>query len=240
MTSLDRLLESYRTAAISERDKGTAFEKLVAAWLIADPVQSKRFARVELWSDWARRRELDRTDTGIDLVGTLRDGGFAAVQCKFFDMKRRIRKEDIDTFISASAKPAFAERLIVETTDMPWTPNAETMLRGQTIPTALIGLRALRESRVDWSAFAATGDIGRPEPKNLRQDQVEALEVVRAGLADADRGKLIMACGTGKTLTGLRIAEKLAGSSGHVLFLVPSLALMAQTVREWCADTLVS
>ena len=166
MTSLDRLLESYRTAAISERDKGTAFERLVAAWLVADPVQSKRcFAQVELWSDWARRRELDRTDTGIDLVGTMYDGGFAAVQCKFFDADRRIRKEDIDTFISASAKPAFAERLIVETTDMPWSPHAETMRHGQTIPTAVIGLRTLRESQVDWSAFAATGDTGRPDPK---------------------------------------------------------------------------
>ena len=239
MSPLDRLLESYRSAAISERDKGTAFERLVAAWLVADPVQSKRFAHVELWSDWARRRELDRTDTGIDLVATLHDGGYAAVQCKFFDSHRRIRKEDIDTFISASAKPAFAERLIVETTDMPWSPNAETMLHGQAIPTAVIGLRALRESQVDWSAFAATGDIGRPDPKNLRQDQVEALEAVQTGLADADRGKLIMACGTGKTLTGLRIAEELSGSGGHVLFLVPSLALMAQTVREWCADALV-
>ena len=239
MNPLDRLLDSYRAAAISERDKGTAFEKLVAAWLVADPVQSKRFAHVELWSDWARRRELDRTDTGIDLVGTLHDGGFAAVQCKFFDTERRIRKEDIDTFISASAKPAFAERLIVETTDMPWSPNAETMLHGQTIPTAVIGLRALRDSQVDWSAFAATGDIGRPDPKNLRQDQIEAREAVRAGLAHAERGKLIMACGTGKTLTGLRIAEELAGSGRHVLFLVPSLALMAQTVREWCVDALV-
>ena len=239
MTPLDRLLESYRAAAISERDKGTAFEKLVAAWLVTDPVQSKRFAQVELWSDWARRRELDRTDTGIDLVGMLHDGGFAAIQCKFFDTHRRIRKEDIDTFISASAKPAFAERLIVETTDTPWSANAETMLHGQTVPTAVIGLRALRESQVDWSAFAATGEIGCPEPKTLRQDQIEAREAVRAGLADADRGKLIMACGTGKTLTGLRIAEKLSGSGGYVLFLVPSLALMAQSVREWCADALV-
>ena len=139
MSPLDRLLDSYRAAAISERDKGTAFEKLVAAWLVTDPVQSKRITHVELRSDWARRRELDRSDTGIDLVATLHDGRFAAIQCKFFDADRRIRKEDIDTFISASAKPAFAERLIVETTDMPWSPNAETMLHGQTIPTAVIG-----------------------------------------------------------------------------------------------------
>ena len=239
MSPLERLLESYRTAAISERDKGTAFEKLVAAWLVVDPVQSKRFAKVELWPDWARRQELDRTDTGIDLVGTLHDGGFAAIQCKFFAADRHIRKDEIDSFMNASGKMAFAERLIVETTDRPWSKNAETMLHGQAIPTAVIGLRALRDSHVDWSAFAATGEIARPEPKTLRQDQVEALEAVRAGLADADRGKLIMACGTGKTLTGLRIAEELAGSGSQVLFLVPSLALMAQTVREWCADAVL-
>ena len=220
MSPLERLLESYRTAAISERDKGTAFEKLVAAWLVADPVQSKRFARVELWPDWARRQELDRTDTGIDLVGTLHDGGFAAIQCKFFAADRHIRKDDIDSFMNASGKMAFAERLIVETTDRPWSKNAETMLHGQAIPTAVIGLRALKDSQVDWTAFAATGEIARPEPKTLRQDQVEALEAVRAGLTDADRGKLIMACGTGKTLTGLRISEELAGSDSHVLFLV--------------------
>ncbi len=234
MSPLDRLLESYRTAAISERDKGTAFEKLVA-----DPVQAKRFARVEPWPDWTRRRQQDRRDTGIDLVATRHDGGLAAIQCKFFDADRSIRKEDIDSFISASAKHAFVERLIVETTDVPWSQNAETMLRGQTISTTRIGLRALRDSGVDWSAFAATGDIPQPTPKALRPDQTEALEKVRAGLATADRGKLIMACGTGKTLTGLRIAEELAGPGGHVLFLVPSLALMAQTVREWCADVVV-
>ncbi len=240
MTSLDRLLESYRTDSISERDKGTAFEKLIATWLVTDPVQSKRFARVELWSDWARRKDIDRTDTGIDLVGSLHDGKFAAIQCKFFDINRSIRKEDIDTFISASAKSAFAERLIVETTDRPWTLNAKTMLYGQRVPTAVVGLRDLRNSQVDWSTFAATGKIARPKPKTLRQDQVEALEAVKKGLADADRGKLIMACGTGKTLTGLRIAEELSGSGRHVLLLVPSLALMSQTVYEWCANTVLS
>ena len=239
MSSLDQLLESYRAAALSERDKGTAFEKLVAAWLVTDEVQAMRFARVDPWSVWAARRKLKEKDTGIDLVGTLRDARFVAIQCKFFAADRSIRKEDIDSFMSASAKHAFAERLIVETTDVPWSDNAETMLHGQTIPTARIGLRGLRDSQVDWSAFAATGEIVRPEPKTLRPDQLAALDAVRAGFAQADRGKLIMACGTGKTLTALRIAEALAASGGHVLLLVPSLALMAQTVREWCADAVV-
>lgn len=60
---------------------------------------------------------------------------------------------------------------------------------------------------------------------------------MRTGLAEADRGKLIMACGTGKTFTSLKISEDLVGKGGRVLFMVPSLALMAQTVREWTNDT---
>ncbi len=239
MSSLDRLLESYRAETISQRDKGTAFEKLIAAWLVTDPVQSKRFTRAQLWSEWARNHDMRRTDVGIDLVCTRHDGGLAAVQCKLFDPARRILKADIDSFISASSTDEFAERLIVETTEAPWSENAGAMVLDQSIPTTIIGLQDLRESRVDWSRFAATGDIARPEPKTLRDDQVEALDCVKAGLEAADRGKLIMACGTGKTLTSLRIAEELAGEGGHVLLLVPSLALMAQSVPEWCADARV-
>ena len=239
MSSLGALLESYRTDAISERDKGAAFEKLIAAWLVKDPVQSKRFARVDPWFSWAHQQKLNRTDTGIDLVGTLYNGDSVAVQCKFYDADRSIKKRDIDSFISASAKHSFSERLIVETTNTPWSPNAQEMLRGQTIPTVVIGLQNLHESQVDWSEFEATGKIVRLKPKPLRTDQVKALEAVQAGLAKANRGKLIMACGTGKTLTSLRIAEKLAGTSNHVLFLVPSLTLMAQTIREWCTNTLL-
>ena len=58
------------------------------------------------------------------------------------------------------------------------------------------------------------------------------MEAVTSGLGTADRGKLIMACGTGKTFTSLKIAEHMAGHSGRggrVLFLVPSLSLLSQT-----------
>ena len=239
MTALDSLLETYRTQTATQRDKGTAFEKLVAAWLVTDPVQSKFFTKAELWGDWAHRSGVPRTDVGIDLVCTRHDGGLAAVQCKLFDPDRHIMKADIDSFISASSKDEFAERLIVETTEVPWSENALAMVVGQSIPTTVIGLQNLRESRVDWSRFAATADIERSEPKTLRDDQIEALEEAVGGLVDADRGRLIMACGTGKTLTSLRIAEELAGEGGYVLYLVPSLALMSQTVPEWCADALV-
>ena len=236
MSSLEHLLNIYRSETLSRRDQGTAFEKLIAEWLINDPIQSLRFERAELWTDWCRRQERDRTDIGIDLVATRHDGNLAAIQCKFYNHDHSIRKDDIDSFISASGTEEFAERLIVETTDVPWTENAEKMIRSQVIPTTRIGLRDLKDSDVDWSQFEAKGEIKRPKPKKLRKDQVEAVDAVREGLAEADRGKIIMACGTGKTLTALRIAEELAGVGGSVLLLVPSLALMSQSVREWCSD----
>lgn len=239
MSEIEALLESYRAAAITERDKGTAFEKLTKAWLVTDPVQALRFERVQPWAEWAAEEGHDRTDTGIDLVATRYDGGLTAIQCKFLAAERTIRKEDIDSFISASAKPQFSERMIVETTRKPWSQPAETMLQGQAITTNRIGLQDLIASEVDWAAFAGTGEITRREPKVLRRDQMEALKAVREGLGKADRGKLIMACGTGKTLTALRIAEDIAGIDRRVLFLMPSLALMAQSVREWCADAVL-
>ena len=239
MSALQALLDTYRSETATERDKGTAFEKLVAAWLVKDPVQAQRFQRVQPWSDWAREQEQDGSDTGIDLVGTRHDDSLVAIQCKFFESHRSIQKRDIDSFISASGKQPFAERLIVETTEVPWSSNAEDMLRNQTLPISCIGLQQLRESPVDWSAFAGSGEITRPKPKQLRPDQDEALAAARAGLETADRGKLIMACGTGKTLTSLRIAESMVGTGGYVLYLVPSLALMTQSISEWCADATV-
>jgi predicted helicase len=111
------------------------------------------------------------------------------------------------------------------------------MIRGQAIPVVRIGLTYLRESRIDWTIFEARGEIVLAAKKTLMPHQRDALADVSSGLAVADRGKMIMACGTGKTFTSLKIAEAIAGKGKRVLFMVPSLALMSQTVREWTNDT---
>ncbi|MYI70264.1 MAG: DEAD/DEAH box helicase, partial [Boseongicola sp. SB0673_bin_14] len=237
MSPLEKILASYRTETLSVREQGTAFENLVKAWLLVDPVQSGKFTTVETFSEWAERHQERRNDTGIDLVATRHDGRYTAIQCKQYAPDYRINKDDIDSFLSMSGKRAYSERLIVETTDVLWTEPAERMIADQTIPVYRVGLRNLLESRVDWSEFEGTGEMRKTEPKTLRLDQEKAVAKVTNDLANADRGKLIMACGTGKTLTALRIAEKMAGEGGLVLYLVPSLALMSQTVPEWCVDT---
>ena len=238
MTAIDRILQSYRDAAVTEREKGTYFERLASAFFLNDPVQAEEYKAVWSWSEWAQENGWDGKDVGIDLVAKLRnEDGFAAIQAKFYAADTRIQKSHIDSFISASGKDPFRRRVVLDTTEQEWGTNAEEMIRGQAIPVVRIGLTDLRESRIDWTIFEARGEIVLAAKKTLMQHQRDALADVSSGLAAADRGKMIMACGTGKTFTSLKIAEAIAGKGKRVLFMVPSLALMSQTVREWTNDT---
>lgn len=238
MTAIDRILQSYRDAAVTEREKGTYFERLGLAFFLNDPVQTEEYDTVWSWSEWAKANGWDGKDVGIDLVAKLRnEDGFAAIQAKFYAADTRIQKSHIDSFISASGKDPFRRRVVLDTTEQEWSMNAEEMIRGQAIPVVRIGLTDLRESRIDWTIFEARGEIVLAAKKTLMPHQSDALADVSSGLAAANRGKMIMACGTGKTFTSLKIAEAIAGKGKRVLFMVPSLALMSQTVREWTNDT---
>ena len=159
------------------------------------------------------------------------------MQCKFFDENKRIDVKDVSNFLGASGKSPFIRRVFVDTTATDWTENADAMIASQSIPVVRIGLEALRESAIDWAAFESTAETKLQPKKQLREHQRDALHAVERGFSEHDRGKLIMACGTGKTFTALKIAEKVAGKGKRVLFLVPSLALIAQTVREWTKDS---
>ncbi|MEO9133174.1 MAG: DEAD/DEAH box helicase family protein, partial [Sphingomonas sp.] len=237
-SSLRTLLSQYRTAAQSEREKGNYFERLAVAFIKNDPGMAQEYEDAWLFSDWAKAQGIDGRDTGIDAVARIRDdGGFCAIQCKFYREGHRIQKADIDSFFTASGKVHYARRLIIDTTDAPWSANAEAALEGQSINVTRIGLDRLEQSPIDWSAYFQREEIHVGAKKALRPHQEQALAAVQSGLADADRGKLIMACGTGKTFTGLKIAETMAGKGKFVLFLVPSLSLMSQTIREWTIDT---
>lgn len=246
VNSVDDLLASYRDAAVTERDKGTYFERLCAAFLTSDPVQAEQYEAVWPWAEWvaqagapwAAQNGWTGKDVGIDLVAKLRGhDGYAAIQCKFYSPQHRIAQADIAGFIAVSDKAPFHHRVVMDSTVVEWSSNAEAMLLGHARHIIRIGLGELRASPIQWGRFAAKGEIVLAAKKELRPHQLDALTAVRAGFAENDRGKVIMACGTGKTFTSLKIAEDLVGADGLVLFLVPSLALMAQTVREWTADT---
>ena len=248
MHPLDAILDDWRQKAAEPlfsqtRAMGTAFEDLCVAFLTHDPVQAGQFRDVRRYADWARERGLPATDTGIDLVAELRDdpGYFAAIQCKFLETGGSIPKKEIDSFLAASGRSEFRRRVWIDTTGRPWSRNAEETLRVQEKPVQRIGLHYLKASPIDWAAYVASGAVGEREPPRTPwQHQQDAIDRAMAHLApQGTRGKLLMACGTGKTLVGLRIAERIAGEGGRVLVLMPSLALLSQTLRAWLDDATV-
>jgi predicted helicase len=236
-TELEHVLHSFRIHAQTEREKGTYFEELVLAYLKNEPTYQDYYSDVWTYSEWAEIQKLDKRDTGIDLVAKTRGTEeYHAIQCKFYDPEYRIQKSDIDSFFTASGKKPFTHRIIVSTTNN-WSEHAEDALQGQTIPVNKIDLYDLEQSVIDWSRFSPGKKILLKEKKKIRSDQKTAVDNVVLGLSGADRGKLIMACGTGKTFTSLKIAEHLAGKGKRVLFLVPSLSLLSQSLTEWTQES---
>ena len=232
------ILDGLFFEAKTQRGKGTSFERLVRQFLLTDPRYAERFDDVWMWSDWPGRGA--RPDHGIDLVARERETGeLCAVQCKFYDPQTGvITKNDVDSFLAESGTGEFTSRILVSTTER-WNSAAEETVSRQAIPVSRVGLEDLFNSTIDWDSFSLeTPEVMvRTGGKSLREHQKRALDAVSAGLSTADRGKLIMACGTGKTFTSLRIAEAMAGSGGRVLFLVPSIALLSQTLMEWSAES---
>src|SRR5260221_4873667 len=231
------ILDEFRIASENNRSLGDKFERLIAGYLTKDPLYADLYSDVWLWTEWPGRGK--KPDTGIDLVAKERaTGDFTAIQCKFLDPSHTLTKEDIDSFFTASGKAPFTRRLIVSTTDK-WSKHAEDACAHQQIPVSRLRVQDLDQSPIDWSDFKINRpeDIKLKKKNSIKKHQEEALGKVQVGFQKASRGKLIMACGTGKTFTALKIAETIVRDGGNVLFLVPSISLLSQTLNEWSAQS---
>lgn len=243
------ILARYRAISFSERDKGDRFERLMQAFLQTVPWYEGKFRHVWLWREFPHKENLGGKDTGIDLVAQTVEGDFWAIQCKCYDEKARIDKPAVDSFLATSSKrfvddehqtTSFALRLWISTTNN-WGGEAENAIRHQEPPVQRISLADLENAPVDWTALdrGISGAGARQGKKSPRPHQEKAIAAFHEHFQSGDRGKLIMACGTGKTFTSLKIAEKETGGKGLVLFLAPSIALVGQTLREWTAESSV-
>lgn len=243
-TSLQVLLDQFREQALAVRDQGTSFEKLMIQYFSTEAFYRSFYDEVLPYADWVTRYGAQagierRTDTGIDLVAITKDGRFHAIQCKNYAPDYCIVMSDISNFFAASGRACFSNRIIVATTDN-WSQNALDVLENQHPPVFRIGLHNLSNSAIDWSLYHEKSWYLVVKPKKqLRDHQGIALKRVVEGFKEADRGKMIMACGTGKTFTSLKIAEKMAGAGKRVLFLVPSLALLSQALTEWTQESTI-
>ncbi len=255
ISAFEQILQRFEENTLTERDKGTAFELLVRDVFSSAQPWCEQFEKVQTYAEWAKEHhELtggDARDTGIDLVATNRvnlgntdsvenvvggqlankgDVSFTAIQCKFFGREQFIPKSQVDSFISDSDRDYFTDRIFVYTGRL--SEHAQKELLNRPKPVHTVSRSDLEEANVDWSGFLKTNQVTITKRK-LRPYQKEALENVLEGFKHHNRGKLIMACGTGKTFTSLKIAERQTNNNGLVLFLMPSLALLSQTLYDW-------
>ena len=240
------VLNKYRTISFTEKEKGTKFERLMRLWLLTDPRYS-RLTHVWMWNDFPSKSDFGGKDTGIDLVAKTELGEYWAIQCKCYQESAKIDKPDVDTFLATSSKTfkdpdtfqttSFSNRLWISTTNH-WGTNAEEAIRNQNPPVSRIGLVDLETSPVDWEKLEEgdSGDSARAEGKQPMEHQLRAISAAVNHYKENDRGKLVMACGTGKTYTSLQIAETMLEGKGLVLFLVPSISLLGQALNAWYGD----
>ncbi len=237
-TNFQSVLDYIRKKARSEHQKGDLFERLMQKYFTEDPDYKDLFSKVYRWKEWASLQpDFDGTDIGIDLVAQKHDGEFCAIQCKCYAPDTRISKDDLNSFLATASLPPFKDQIrFLVNTGGELGANALRTVEPLGNKFRIIRFSTLENSPFEWP------DLRVQDPEqltykqrqfHLKAHQQEAFDDVINGFKELDRGKLIMACGTGKTFTALRIAEKIAGTDGSVLYLVPSISLLSQAMREW-------
>ena len=243
------ILTEIRQKSITEKEKGTDFERLMKLWFLTDP-RYANLQQVWLWEEFPARKDFGGKDLGIDLVARTETGDYWAIQCKCYAEDALISKGAVDSFLANASRTfldpetfqtrEFSNLLWVQTTRKRWGANAEAAIQGLNKPFNRISLYDLEISAVDWEKLKAGlyGDNAKLPGKQPRPHQLTAMSKAYEYFVEQrnERGKLIMACGTGKTYTSLKIMEQMTDKNAFVLFLVPSIALLGQTLNAWMAD----
>ena len=248
-TTIHDILFEIRLKAETEREKGTDFERLMKLWFMTDPRYSE-LEKVWLWEEFPARKDFGGKDLGIDLVARTEYGDYWAIQCKCYAEDAQISKSSVDSFLSNASRQftdpdtfqtkEFSNLVWVQTNNKRWGVNAMEAIQGLTKSFNRISLYDLEISVVDWDKLKSGlyGDNAKLPGKQPRPHQLVAMSKAYEHFVtqDNERGKLIMACGTGKTYTSLKIMEQITPKDGFVVFLVPSIALLGQTLNAWMAD----
>ena len=244
IVTLSDVLDYMGSHERTNSQKGDLWERVCAWYLRNDPEMRQCVGEVWRWDDPENPLRTGH-DTGIDIVAERADepGAYWAVQCKNFDASHKVSYGDLGTFFAAAEADERYTGLVVATAGEEVSSNVEdhllTLLRNRGIASSILTPSAMGQSNVDWSLLVRDREE-TPEERwartyNPRPHQMEAIEQIQASFERHDRAKAIMACGTGKTLTALRLAEKRLEGAGcrDVLFCAPSIALVAQAMREW-------
>lgn len=241
------ILARFRNESVTEHDKGAKFEKLIKRWFLTEPKYANVLDKVWLWEEFPGKESMGGVDLGIDLVAKTDEGKFWAIQYKCYQDDAVISKKMVDSFI-ANANRQFVDdemhtnrfdKLFWVSTTSHWGKNAQESIKHQAIQFVPIYTNDLQYSSVNWKELVE-GKQGKEAllaGKTMRPHQIEALTKAHEYFENHDRGKMIMACGTGKTYTSLKIVENETKGKGLVLYMVPSIALLSQGLKSWTEDS---
>lgn len=241
------ILARFRNESVTEHDKGAKFEKLIKRWFLTEPKYANVLDKVWLWEEFPGKESMGGVDLGIDLVAKTDEGKFWAIQCKCYQDDAVISKKMVDSFI-ANANRQFVDdemhtnrfdKLFWVSTTSHWGKNAQESIKHQAIQFVPIYTNDLQYSSVNWTELVE-GKQGKEAllaGKTMRPHQIDALTKAHEYFKNHDRGKMIMACGTGKTYTSLKIVENETKGKGLVLYMVPSIALLSQGLKSWTEDS---
>ncbi|WP_424320318.1 DEAD/DEAH box helicase family protein [Helicobacter pylori] len=235
-----KLIKEKLQAIPNQRLKGSWFEK-VSKRFLKEHDSADEYESIDLWSDWELNN--NERDRGIDMVITTASKEYIAVQCKFH--QDSVSYNDLSTFLlklqSGVGEVRFKKGIIISTSNL--TSNAleeiEQIRKSKGIDIVEISEEDFIYSQIDWEKFDPTqtqGELPLCDKKKPRPHQIEAIKATKEYFSNPKntRGKLIMACGTGKTYTSLKIMESL--DPKITLFLAPSIALLSQTFREYAQE----
>lgn len=245
--SFQQILDIYRKKSWNERNKGERFEMLMKRFLLSYPLYANELKEVWLWNEFPYRKDFGGNDLGIDLVALTVNDEYWSIQCKFYDEKTNINLDDISHFIANSNRKFLDDKgqsqkfslcLWIDTKKS-FGKNAEQLIKNQHIEFKRLGYYELDNASIDWQALAdgETGKSVQLKKKTPREHQRKAIALAHEYFKIKERGKFIMACGTGKTYTALNVVEQETNKNGFILFLVPSIALLSQTLKSWLNDT---
>ena len=240
LATFDELIKQINDNLDQQRDRGTAFEKMVVSYLKNEPVYKHKFESVWLLNEVPDKFHIPKKDLGVDIVAKDYEGKLTAVQAKFY--KGKVGKETINSFLAETGKDYYSAGILVSTSNE-LNKNAEAAMQFMTKPITIIGLNQLKNADINWQKFSfakENNDLSNKIVKKPRQYQKEAVEKAITYFKNHSRGKLIMAPGTGKTFTSLKITEALMQDQHktkfNVLYLVPSIQLLSQTLFSWNDD----
>lgn len=245
MANFWSIIEDIRKKSYTEHDKGNRFECLIRNYLKTSKKYNILLKEVWLWNEFPYRSEFGGSDTGIDIVAFTKSGEYWAIQCKCYAEDTVINKPAVDSFLSTSSRSFVDDNLEQKSfscrmwfaTHNKWGKNAKEAFENQNPPAYIINPWDIAsDETVDWGLLdAGMNGANAVSKRNMspRPHQAIALKNAAEYYKTHDRGKFIMACGTGKTYTSLCLVEQETNHRGLILVLVPSIALINQTLNEW-------